>query len=211
MQTIIWAIGSMVVLSLIITFLPLGYTIKGKLLLVLTSFILSLGGLAAVSIFPLWQTSLMLFALIFFVAYFMNNRMGKVIIQEHPVLVEQMDEEYENSETFYEIENLKDVNLVRIDDKLPLPDSSYLNLEKDKLTELIPSHLLSKIEDSTANEQESIDMDISFLLERDTEVDVEPRIDDKNMENDYLSDIESLLELESSTELVDSLEGRQKF
>ncbi|MDR7237410.1 hypothetical protein [Neobacillus drentensis] len=206
MQMMIWAISSMIVLMLIITFLPLGYTIKGKLILVLTSFILSLGGLATVSIFPLWQTSLMLLTLVFFSAYFMNNRMGTVILLENPVFGEKFDGEFENPETYYEGENLKDVNLVGIDYELPLTNSSYLNLEKDKVDEITLSPLISDIEDTTDNEQESIDMDISFLLERDTEVDVKTQIDDNNKEDDNLSYIEGLLEFESGTVLVDSLE-----
>ncbi|WP_026563420.1 hypothetical protein [Bacillus sp. UNC41MFS5] len=207
MQSIIWAFSSVVILTLIISLLPLGYTLKGKLLLVLISFILSLGGLAAVSIIPLWETALMLLALSFFAAYFMNNRLGTVLLQKNPVLEEPMDVEFECHNSDYEIENLKDINLVEIDDELPLTDSSHLKLEKDTVTEVISSQDLSEIVDDPNHEQESIDMDISFLLERDNEVvGVETQIKDQDIENDYLSDIESLLELESRTEQVDSHE-----
>jgi hypothetical protein len=199
---IIWAISSMAILMLIIYFLPLGYTLKGKLLLVLISFILSLGGLGAVSIIPMWETALMLLALVFFAAYFMNNRLGSVLFQESPVYEEQMDEKYE---TYYEVENLKDGNLVEFNNALPLPDTDHHNIE-DTDTELTPSRVLSKIEDGNDNLHDSIDMDISFLLERDTEVDSITQMDDKNEENDYLSHIESLLELESKTVKLDSLE-----
>ncbi|MEH7129907.1 hypothetical protein V7103_17045 [Neobacillus drentensis] len=206
MQMIIWAISSMVILMLIIYFLPLGYTLKGKLLLVLISFILSLGGLGSVSIIPLWETALMLLALVFFAAYFINNRLGSVLFQESPVYEEQMDEEYETSKTYYEVENLKDGNLVMIENNSPLPDPVHLNLEKDTETELSPALVLSKIKDGNDNVHDSIDMDISFLLERDTEVDTITQMDDKNEENAYLSHIESLLELESKTVKLDSLE-----
>src|SRR4051794_4734269 len=114
MQTIIWAIGSMVVLLLIISFLPLGYTFKGKFFVVVASFILSLGGLAAVSTFPLWQTALLLLALIFFVAYFMNNRMGTLLFRENPVFAEVVDDEFENHETITKVESL---NVVDIDEE----------------------------------------------------------------------------------------------
>ncbi|MEH6956305.1 hypothetical protein [Neobacillus drentensis] len=204
MPMIIWAISSMVILMLIIYFLPLGYALKGKLLLVLISFILSLGGLGAVSIIPMWEIALMLLALVFFAAYFMNNRLGTVLFQESPVFEEQIDEKYDTSETYDKVEN-SNGNLVEINNALPLTDTPHLNL-KDTDRELTSSRVLSKIEDGDDKVHESIDMDISFLLERDTEVDTITQMDDKNEENDYLSHIESLLELESKTDKMDSLE-----
>ncbi|MBT2727061.1 hypothetical protein J7E63_08935 [Bacillus sp. ISL-75] len=199
MQTIIWAISSMVILMLIIFFLPLGYTLKGKFLLVLTSFILSLGGLAAISIVPLWETTLMLFALIFFVAYFINNRLGALISKESSVFGEDLDDEFEHHEPVYKKESLKDVNLVKIDEELTLPISSNIDLGKDTVSELSPSPVMTNIKETTANESETIDDDISFFLERNTEVDVPEQMENKNMENDYVLDIESLLEIEEKT------------
>jgi hypothetical protein len=191
---------------LIISFLPLGYTLKGKFLLVLTSFILSLGGLASVSIFPLWQTSLMLFALIFFAVYFINNRMGSFVFKEIPVYEEVFEGEFEKPETDYiELESLKDVNVVDIDGELSLTDISYKNKEKETAIELSPSPVISSIEELTDNESETIDEDISFLLERNTEEAVNEQIEVTNLDNGYLSDIESLLELESEQENLHEL------
>ncbi|WML25424.1 hypothetical protein [Neobacillus sp. OS1-33] len=207
MASILWAIGAATVLILIITLLPLGFTFKGKLMISFLSFVLSLGGLAAISIIPLWETALMLLALSFFAAYFMNNRLGTMIVQENPVFVEHLDKEFDTPETSYEIESLNNGNLAEIDDELHLPDSSNLKLEKDTVTDVTSSHVLSEIKDEPDHEQESNDMDISFLLERDNEVvEVKTQIDEQNMENDYLSDIESLLELESMTEQVETHE-----
>ncbi|MEY2192664.1 hypothetical protein AB7942_07965 [Neobacillus sp. BF23-41] len=196
MQMIIWAISSMVILMLIISFLPLGYTLKGKFFLVLTSFILSLGGLAAVSIFPLLETALMLFALIFFVAYFMNSRLGTLLSKENNVFGDDFDDEFESHESVYEKESVKDVNLVKIDEDLASPISSNTNLEKDTVTELSSYPVMSDSVEKTDNEAETIDEDISFFLERNTEVDVYEQMEDKNMENGYVLDIESFLEIE---------------
>jgi hypothetical protein len=206
MASLFWALGAAIILILFIIFLPLGFTIKGKVTIAFVSFILSLGGLSAVPIFPLWQTSLMLVALVFFVAYFMNNRLETLIFKENPAFVEVFDEEFESQEPVFEIETLKDNNLVKLNEELALPDSSIINLDKNTLSELSPSLVISGIEDITDNEQEAIDEDISFLLERNTEVDVNDQLAEKNMENDYLSDIESLLESESKTEQEDLLE-----
>jgi len=196
METMIWAIGSMVALMLIISFLPLGYTLKGKFFVVIASFILSLGGLVAVSTFPLWQTALMLFGLIFFTAYFMNNRMGTLIYQENSVVEEVFDEEVDHLNA----ESRKNANLVEIDEDLALLVSSTINLEKDAVSELGPSPIMSNIEEIVNDKPEIMDEDISFLLERNTEIEVNEEMVDANLENGYLSEIESLLVIETEKE-----------
>ena len=60
MLTVIWVLGSMLVMLLIHFLLPLGYTKKGKFVIVVSSGLLALGGLAATAAFPVWQTLLML-------------------------------------------------------------------------------------------------------------------------------------------------------
>ncbi|WP_066063784.1 hypothetical protein [Neobacillus soli] len=202
MQTIIWAIGSMAVLMLIISFLSLGYTLKGKLFVVLASFILSLGGLASVSIFPLWQTALMLFALIIFVAYFMNNRMGTLILKEDFAFEEVFEDEIESAEPVYDIESLENVNLVKIDEELA--DASYINL--DSSSDENQSLMIADSEEIIDNETEVIDEDISFLLERNTDLEVNEQIEETTLDKGYLSDIESLLEIESE----EKAEGNQE-
>jgi hypothetical protein len=139
MQTVFYAFGSMIVLMLIISFLRLGLTLKGKFIIVFTSFVLALGGAATIASFPLWQTSLMLIVLIFFAAYFMDSRLGPV---------------------FYK-ENL----------------SFEIGLEKDEVSEVM-------------------DEDISLLLERNTDDEVEVKVEESAVEVDYLSELESLLAVE---------------
>ncbi|EKN65868.1 hypothetical protein BABA_18277 [Neobacillus bataviensis LMG 21833] len=192
MQTIIWAIGSMVVLMLIISFLPLGYTLKGKFFVVLTSFVLSLGGLAAASTFPLWQTALMLFGLIFFTSYFMNNRLGTFLIKENPIIEEVYDKVVDDQQE----EKTKEDGLMQIDEESTLLNSSFPILEKDSVSELSASQL-SDIEEITDSESKTIDDEESFLLERNIELAVNEYTEDTEVENGYLSDIESLIEFES--------------
>ncbi|MFJ7727115.1 hypothetical protein ACIQXV_13215 [Neobacillus sp. NPDC097160] len=117
MQTIVWAISSMAGLMLIISFLPLGYTLKGKFFIVFVSFILSLGGLAAASTFPMWQTAIILFGLIFFTSYFMNNRMGNLIIKENPIYEEVLEEKFDHPST--------SMNVMEIDEEIVVSDSFY--------------------------------------------------------------------------------------
>ena len=193
MQTIIWAISSMVTLMLIISFLPLGYTLKGKFFIVFVSFILSLGGLAAASTFPMWQTAIMLFGLIFFTSYFMNNRMGPLTSNESPKFedaLEAIDDQ--------KVESPREDKLLKNDEVIALPDSSYITFEKDSVSESSSSPL-SAIKELQA--PETVDEDVSFLLERNARVEVIDQIYDKKLDNDYLSDIESLLEIEAEKEL----------
>lgn len=82
MQTIFWAFGSMIIIILFITFTPLGFTLKGKFIIILASFVLGIGGLAAISSFPLWETLLMIAALIFLTAYFMNKHIGTAMFKD---------------------------------------------------------------------------------------------------------------------------------
>lgn len=179
MQTMVWAIGSMVVLMLIIFFVPSGYTLKGKILVVFTSFILSLCGFAATTIFPLWQTDIMLIALIFFFAYFLSKHLGNFIVKADSV----------DQETSHRSEAFKDAALQEMKEELILPVFATANFETDRRNDIIPS--LSNIEEITKNYQEPINgvnnQSVYGLLE-----------------NNYLSDIESLIESESETKLEDS-------
>ncbi len=77
MVELLWAFGSVLFVMLIVYFLPLGFTKKGKVILVFTSFLLALGGLAATASFSFLQTVLILFVLILFVTYLMDQRLGK--------------------------------------------------------------------------------------------------------------------------------------
>ncbi|WHX99492.1 hypothetical protein [Neobacillus sp. DY30] len=95
MQSIIWAFGSMVVLLGIISFLPIGLTIKGKVIVGIAGFVLSIGGLAATSTIPLWSTFLLLLVITFFTAYLIDSRMRKVIYYER---ISPEEESYQNFE-----------------------------------------------------------------------------------------------------------------
>lgn len=189
MQIFFWALGSMFVLMLIISFLQLGLTFKGKFIIVLISFVLALGGVAAVASFPLWQTALMMGILSFIIAYFMDNRIGKLLYKANPVIGEPL----ENIED--RIETVKNVDLVQLNDELPsILDSSLVNLEK--VTEIEVKQLEFNKEKEMAGNLEILDEDISFLLERNPENDMAVQIKESEPESGYLSDIESLLALE---------------
>jgi hypothetical protein len=157
------------------TFLPLGYTIKGKLLITLVGFVLALGGLAIATTFPIWQTVLMLVALIFFVAYLMDSRIrsflykeslsfADVITKEEPVLNDHTKQE-------------KGV--------MDIIDTPLLNMDSDKksISSLVPDHI------NLLQNNENPDEDISFLFDRKIDSEVVEKVSEYN----YLTEIEALL------------------
>jgi hypothetical protein len=201
MQIFFWALGSMFVLMLIISFLQLGLTLKGKLLLVIISFLLALGGVAAVASFPLWETALLMGILCLFIAYFMDNRIGQLLYKANPVNEEVIENMVDRKET------VNDVDLVQLNDELPsILKSSFANLEKETKIEVKqPESPQVEVKELLGN-LEIVDDDISFLLERNPENNVEIQIKESEPEIAYLSDLESLLAFEEEkTEAVDDI------
>lgn len=198
MPTMLWALGSMVVLMLIITFLPLGYSLKGKILVGFASFLLSLGGLAAAATFPLWQTALMLFALTFFAAYFMNNRMASLIFNDSQYFEEVIEDQIHGGEFVQEIETQDDIEVVELDDALPISNTPTIPLEKVFENELDSTPIIPDSEETTENGFNLIDEDILFLQVDNTNDEITIIMEeDLDQENGYLSEIESLLEIET--------------
>ncbi|WP_342432478.1 UbiA family prenyltransferase [Neobacillus sp. FSL H8-0543] len=199
MQTIIWAFGSMLILMLIIAFLPLGFTLKGKFFVVLTGFVLALGGLAATTSFPIWAILLMLLVLAFFAAYMMDSRIAAMVYEEKDIVEEVMFEDIELPFASKQKENTPEIDSLEL---------SELEIVVPALTKTAGN---LKPEASTTSTEENdnalgLDEDISFLQERDSEIEAEPEIDDAEVEVSYLSDIESML-LEDSVESQEMEEG----
>jgi hypothetical protein len=80
-------------LLLILYFLPLGLSIKGKALIVLAGLVLALAGLGALTTFSLLLTGLMLVVLVFFTAYMMDSKIGALLYIEN--FSEDLDPEIE--------------------------------------------------------------------------------------------------------------------
>jgi hypothetical protein len=186
MQSVIWAFGSMLALMLIISFVPpLGFTLKGKYFVVFFGFVFALGGNAAVLSIPLWQTLLLLLLITFFAAYIMNNRMSSILYKEQ----DQLEEQYVDEPVFNK----------------PSEKNSELDLEELEVQDLIieatpsPSRMAAKIANLEPKIGQLIDVlddeDISFLQDRDTLPEVEKEvIDDAILEVSYISDIEAMLQ-----------------
>ncbi|WP_423799226.1 hypothetical protein [Neobacillus sp. SAB-20_R2A] len=209
MQMIIWAFGSMVLTLLVLAILRIGLTFKGKFLIASAAFVIALGGNAAVSTFPLWQTALMLLVLVFLIAYVFDSRMGAAIYQKSSVFAEEFD-------SFLEIEQPAPIegSSIELKQQNILPQSILGELDKDskkaELNSFVPNH-----EEDTVHPADIKEEDISFLLDRDTE-EIMEHAEILEPTEGYMSDIESLLELETQAEtepqeeeVLDKIPGRE--
>ncbi|MEH7176390.1 hypothetical protein [Neobacillus vireti] len=191
MQTIIWAFGAMLLLTLIISFLPLAFNPKGKLTVVLSAFVIALGGLAAVQLFPIWQTILLLLVLTFFASYILDSRLGNVIYQTATAEEEVLD----------------DINLPFTNEQLE-QKSEFDLLELDEIDVVTPSKLSDILSSSEPESYQSLDdsLEVSFLQDSDTDnIDDINEKDELQISDGYLADIENLL-LEESEEEVKPIE-----
>lgn len=205
MLTIFWGLGSMIVLLLIISILPIGFTFKGKFIITIASLIVGLGGVAAVSTFPLWQTSLMLLALIIFMAYFMDKRMGGFLYKT--AVADGLEEEDELDEPTHLSDSEKENNVMDMVSEDVLPQASIINLKKVTPEELMEAPITAEL--NAAEESEMIDEDISFFMERELEVEETEQEKELGLEDSYLSDIESLLEAEEKIETIEENESEE--
>jgi hypothetical protein len=189
METLIWAIGSMFVLLLIIYLLPLGFSKKGKLAIVLTGFALALTGLAAVTAIPLWETALLLAVLIFFIAYFMDSRLANSIYLEKKSVIDEFEIETETSVLNSPIVK-NDIYIDNSTNDLQLPPIVNVDGKTEQpLFEL-------KVDEVTENKEE----DISFLLDSGVEALI---AENEQLESDVfgdLSNIEIILDEPSDSE-----------
>ncbi|WP_413308460.1 hypothetical protein AA0X95_10040 [Bacillus sp. 1P10SD] len=180
MTLILWAFITMLVLMLILFIIPLRLTVKGKLLIALTCFLFAISGLFLVALFPLWETTLMLLTLIFLTAYFMATRIGMWIINNPPVFKTEL-----NKESIYQV----NFQVSTINESTSL-ESKELNKGFSKPTINFEEEI--KIQNIPYKDN-LIDADISFLLERNFEIQADVQREAHEKEKSSLLEIEGLL------------------
>ncbi|MEH7093893.1 hypothetical protein [Neobacillus vireti] len=196
MQSFIWAIGSGLLLLLVLNFIPIGLTFKGKLSVALIGFVLALAGLAVDTSIPLWQTGLMILLLVLISAYIMDNRFGALLyISESDLLELQVEEDIE-----YEVFNQSSEKHLEME---------LLDLEAEPEPEVLPTlHLeenqIMPFSEESQNEVENKEIDNYDMLDLVDTIELDEKdeyiVDEKETGEGYLSDIESLL-LETEPEL----------
>jgi hypothetical protein len=98
MESFIIAGIAMLILLPVLYFVPLGFTSKGKVFIVVASFLTGAFGLVASWVFPLWQTGLILLFFVIAIAYLISKRGEKWLYQpeeeyEDPFLKDEVKEE----------------------------------------------------------------------------------------------------------------------
>lgn len=201
MQTFFWALGPMLVLSVIIFYLRLGLTVKGKLFIAITSFLFALGGAAAVVSIPLWQTALMLVLLIFVVAYFMDSRFGQLLYLENSSFEEKQIDDDQTS-VFNNQGGISLNNNVSEKFELETLVPIGADYEDEKEFSIALTKVQNEIIIDTDHSTEVIDDEIAFLIERNIE-DKEVELKVSEPQIGYLSDLETLL-------VEETLEGKEQ-
>ncbi|MGJ7912308.1 hypothetical protein [Neobacillus sp. LXY-1] len=180
-----WVLGTTCIFLLAILLIPLGFTLKGKLIIVFTSLVLALSGMVAAARFSLWLTALMLFALVFFASYFIHQRFGSLLFPEIS---------FESD--LYEVNALDELNYQNVNGK---EDNSELQqlFSSSNTRKTIDNSLQMTVSDQNIEPELVMnEEDIVFLQDRDLPVEIPNEIN--HVELNYLSDIESLLEKSGS-------------
>lgn len=190
MQTILWAFGAMLLLLLIVSFLPLNFNLKGKFTVVLSAFAIALGGLAAVNLFPLWQTLLILLTLTFFASYILDSRLGNGLYKTVTSVEELIDDDNDLPFSNHKQEKKSEFDLLELDEiGADTPSATKIS------TSLSPSepNAIQSLDDS---------LEVLFLQNSDTDKIDNDDTDEMYITHGYLTDIENLLLEESEDEAV---------
>jgi hypothetical protein len=192
MESLLWATGSMFLVMLIVQFIPIGLTKKGKVVTVLAAFFLAMAGLLALSTFSLWKIILMLFVLIFFTSYLLNTRLGASLFENNhsfgKKLIDQGEHliDYNKSSEQYEpfrLNRMEVASTIEHVEEIEGFDAGLFYAHNSTEKEVEISEISSEV----------IEDDILFVLNRN--IDIEEELESKEVlpENAYLTDIERLL------------------
>jgi hypothetical protein len=188
MEVLLWAFGSTSLVMLIIFFLPLGLTKKGKVILVGTSFLLALGGIAATASFSFLITLLILVVLILFVTYLLDQRLGKFLYT-----IDNSTEEVDNEDFYMDADRKTAASHESVYQRKNEGAHELLSLLKDEKKEITRPETKQNEENDLPVFETTGDEDISFLLERTVPME-ETSKELKHEEVDYLAEIEELLD-----------------
>lgn len=187
MASLIWALGSMLLIMLILYFLPFGLTNKGRIIVVLTGFLMTLAGLAATVSFAIWQVLLLLVILIGFTTYILDKRLGSILYGESAS--EQADDDPDDVQPSQSVTAANDIN--KVSHETGMTPVAVNFLKEDQMEQ--PQPETEQKEDISA--AETMDDDISFLLNRSQNFEKEEinRPNETENKTNYLSEIEELL------------------
>ncbi|MFD1781127.1 hypothetical protein ACFSFW_20945 [Fredinandcohnia salidurans] len=144
LESLVIAIISLLIILPIIYFLPIGFTKKGKLLILFCAFIVFSIGIALKTVLSVWQTGLVLILLAVGASYLIGKRYGNQLF-----IHDENSAEFEDKVIKFEIE-----------DDIEEEIRSQVSLEKDKVLpseQKIVSPLTQAVDEERVEEIEPID------------------------------------------------------
>lgn len=125
MRNYLFALASLIILVPLLYILPIGFSKKGKFIIITTSFLLATLGLLANMIFVWWQIALLILTLVILSSFLLEKKI------HHLLFVEQVDGTVKSDATsdYLPEENLQD-NLNKVDDQNKLSVESEVLEEK---------------------------------------------------------------------------------
>lgn len=199
MESLLFALMSIVILFPILYFLPIGFSIRGKITVLIVSLLIVLLGLMASQVVPLWQTLLLELLVVGIVTYLLNQRLGNMLFAT--VEDDEVFEEENHSKSVLEGLN-ETYSYIASSDKFvkqsvveeqattdePVKENHQLNVDLDS-NELFSS---SELEVAVASEE----------LEETT---IEIVVDSDQEDEGYLGEIEEYLSKETTSKDEDIL------
>lgn len=184
MDRVYWAFGSMLIVILIISLLPIGITNAGKAAIAAIGLLFAFGGLAAVASFSLWQTFLLLTILVLFTAYILDSRLNHLLYKKNTRL---------NKKGLSMGENLAIADEMNAGKQDQLESLSVLNKKH-------PTGMQGDIPNPMVENDLEMNEDIALLLNRKRLLKLDEEPETSETGNDNLPGMESMLEIELNSE-----------
>jgi hypothetical protein len=200
MEELIVSVVSLIVLVPIIYYLPLGFTNKGKLVIVLAAFIFANLGMLARNTFPLWQIGLIILLILILTVYILDKRLSQFIfssVAKKEVIQESLEEIRDDSQGEFVLKD-EGYEIADVEGEITVDNNPFYLTEEEHEDEL---EEVSFDYDVVANNLSNLD---SEQLVNDTEVPILMGEDESltftgNEGTDstgYLSEIEQLVAFE---------------
>lgn len=218
MRNYLFALASLIIIVPLLHILPLGFSRKGKFIIIATSFSLATLGLLANTILGLWQIALLILTLVIISSFLLDRKI------HHLLFVEQVDgiEKSVVISDYLSKDHLQD-NLNKVDDQNKLSVESEVLEEKVLYSEgeVVAfhneqtinfdhdSHIAVQTDNETSNDEEveeitkEADVEPLALLEENDELEQLLEISSINLEQEEIVEdtVEATIEIENDADL----------
>lgn len=213
MVNLLFTLIAIVILLPILLLLPIGFSVRGKITIVIASLLIVLLGLMAAPVFPFWQTILIEVLVVGIVSYLLNKKMAAVIYaaqedinvfeeeERTKQIIEGMDETYS-----YIAHSEKTPKLVNMNEQVERYDEGMLETAENAVglanavTEPANKEMLMglSVEEVAVALQEVEDMETEL-----EQAQISFKNESVTAATDYLADLEEYLTNDSAAEIED--------